>query len=219
MLGLPKTTEFNKRIPKQKFYENLPVTPAIKKAFTEQIKNIYWRNKLATTTLNLAPGEQVTEIEIFEVKLNSPDLDENILRLIDREIPYHILFLLEYDGKYQAIAGYKEAAGSGKAAFKVDRYYCTDWLAEEDLPLHLEGLTIDAVYENLIRQIAGDSLSGGENSTLKESVEQQKQREQLEKQIAVLETKMKKEKQLNRKMELKAEIKKLTKERSVKSGE
>ena len=209
MLGLPKTTEFNKRIPKQKFYENLPVTPVVKKAFTEQIKIIYWRNKLVATTLNLAPGEQVTEIEAFEVKLTSPDLDENVLRQIDREIPYHILFLLEYEGKYQAVMGYKEAAGSGKAAFKVDRYYRTDWLAEEDLPLHLEGLTIDAVYENFIRQIAGNSLSGGEDITLKESVEQQKQREQLEKQIAALEAKMKKEKQLNRKMELKAEIKKL----------
>ena len=207
MLGLPKTTEFNKRIPKQKFYENLSVTPAVKKAFTEQIKIIYWRNKLAATTLNLAPGEQVTEIEVFEVKLNSPDLDENVLRLIDREIPYHILFLLEYDGKYQAAVGYKEAAGSGKAAFKVDRYYRTEWLTEEELPLHLEGLTIDAVYENLIRQIAGDSLSGGEDTTLKESVEHQKKREQMEKQIATLEAKMKKEKQLNRKMELKAEIK------------
>ena len=209
MLGLPKTTEFNKRIPKQKFYENLSVTPAVKKAFTEQIKIIYWRNKLAEATLNLAPGEQVTEIEVFEVKLNSPDFDENVLRLIDREIPYHIIFLLEYGGKYQAVIGYKEAAASGKAAFKVDRYYRTEWLAGEELPLHLEGLTIDAVYENFIRQIAGDSLSGGEDTTLKESVEQQKQREQIEKQIAALEAKMKREKQLNRKMELKAEIKKL----------
>ncbi len=209
MLGLPKSTEFNKRIPKQKFYENLSVTPAIKTVFTEQIKIIYWRNKLAATTLNLEPGKLVTEIEVFEIKLTSPDLDENILRLIDREIPYHILFLLEYDGKYQAAMGYKEAAGSGKAAFKVDRYYRTEWLVEEEISLHLEGLTIDAVYENFIRQIAGDRLIGGENITLKESVEQQKQREQIEKQIAALETKMKREKQLNRKMELKAEIKKL----------
>ena len=209
MLGLPKSTEFNKRIPKQKFYENLSVTPAIKTAFTEQIKIIYWRNKLAATTLNLAPGKLVTEIEAFEIRLTSPDLDEDILRLIDREIPYHILFLLEYDGKYQAAMGYKEAASSGKAAFKVERYYRTEWLTEEELSLHLEGLTIDAVYENFIRQIAGDRLTSNENTTLKESVEQQKQREQIEKQIAALETKMKKEKQLNRKMELKAEIKKL----------
>lgn len=209
MLGLPKSTEFNKRIPKQKFYENLSVTPAMKTAFTEQIKIIYWRNKLAATTLNLAPGRIVTEIEVFEIRLTSPDLDEDILRLIDREIPYHILFLLEYDRKYQAAMGYKEAASSGKAAFKVERYYRTEWLTEEELSLHLEGLTIDAVYENFIRQIAGDRLTGSENTTLKESVEQQKQREQIEKQIAALEAKMKKEKQLNRKMELKAEIKKL----------
>ncbi len=202
MLGLPKTTEFNKRIPKQKFYENLSVTPAIKKAFTDQIKIIYWRNKLAKATLNLAPSEQVTEIEVFEVRLASPDHDENVLRLIDREIPYHILFLLEYDGKYQAAIGYKEAAGSGNAAFKVDRYYRTEWLAEEELPLHLEGLTIDAVYENFIRQIAGDSFSGGENTTLKESVEQHKQREQLEKQIAALEVKIRVERQPKKKFEL-----------------
>lgn len=208
MLGLPKSTEFNKRIPKQKFYENLSVTPAMKTAFTEQIKIIYWRNKLAATTLNLAPGEQVTEVEVFEIRLTSPELDENILRLIDREIPYHILFLLEYDRKYQAAMGYKEVASSGKAAFKVERYYRTEWLTEEELSLHLEGLTIDAVYENFIRQIAGVQLTGSENATLKKSVEQQKQREQIEKQIAALEAKMKKEKQLNRKMELKAEIKK-----------
>lgn len=97
MLGLPKSTEFNKRIPKQKFYENIAVTPAMKKAFVEQIKIIYWRNKIATTTLNLAAGEQVTEIEVFEVRLSAPKLDESVLRQIDREIPYHTLFLLEYE--------------------------------------------------------------------------------------------------------------------------
>ena len=56
MIGLPVSTEFNKRIPKQKFYENIAVTPAMKKAFVEQIKIIYWRNKIAATTLNLAAG-------------------------------------------------------------------------------------------------------------------------------------------------------------------
>ena len=110
MLGLPKSTEFNKRIPKQKFYENIAVTPAMKKAFVEQIRIIYWRNKIATTTLNLAAGGQVTEIEVFEVRLSAPELDESVLRQIDREIPYHILFLLEYEGKYRAVIGYKEAA-------------------------------------------------------------------------------------------------------------
>ena len=201
MLNFPKHTEFNKRIPKQKFYENIAVTPAMKKAFVEQIRTIYWRNKIATTTLNLAAGGQVAEIEVFEVRLSAPELDESVLRQIDREIPYHILFLLEYEGKYRAVIGYKEAA-AGKTAFRVDRYYSTDWLDEDDLPVHLEGLTLDAVYENFVRQIAGDVLVEENGTTLKESIEQQKQREQLEKQIAVLEAKIRKEKQPRKKFEM-----------------
>ena len=208
MLNFPKSTEFNKRIPKQKFYENIAVTPAMKKAFVEQIKIIYWRNKIATTTLNLAAGEQVTEIEVFEVRLSAPKLDESVLRQIDREIPYHILFLLEYEGRYQAVIGYKEAA-AGKTAFKVDRYYSTDWLDEDDLPVHLDGFTLDAVYENFVRQIAGDVLVEENGTTLKESIEQQKQREQLEKQIVALEAKIRKEKQPKKKFELAQKLQKL----------
>ena len=208
MLNFPKSTEFNKRIPKQKFYENIAVTSAMKKAFVEQIRIIYWRNKIATTTLNLAAGGQVTEIEVFAVRLSAPELDESVLRQIDREIPYHILFLLEYEGRYQAVIGYKEAA-AGKTAFKVDRYYSTDWLDEDDLPVHLEGLTLDAVYENFVRQVAGDVLVEENGTTLKESIEQQKQREQLEKQIAALEAKIRKEKQPKKKFELVQQMKSL----------
>lgn len=54
MLGLPKTTEFNKRIPKKKFYEQLEVTPETKRVFVDQIKNIIWRNKIAPSTANIA---------------------------------------------------------------------------------------------------------------------------------------------------------------------
>ena len=201
MFTLPKSTEFNKCIPKQKFYSNLSVTPTIKKAFTNQIKVIYWRNKIAPTTVNLAASDSVTEIEVFEIQLNIPKLDESVLRQIDREIPYRILFLLEYEGRYRAVIGYKEAA-AGKTAFKVDRYYSTDWLGEDDLPVHLDGLTLDAVYENFVRQIAGDVLGTGESTSLKDSVEQQKQREQLVKQIAALEVRIRKEKQPKKKFEL-----------------
>ena len=208
LLNFPKSTEVNKRSPKQKFYENIAVTPAMKRAFVEQIRIIYWRNKIATTTLNLAAGEQVTEIEVFEVRLSAPKLDESVLRQIDREIPYHILFLLEYEGRYQAVIGYKEAA-AGKTAFKVDRYYSTDWLDEDDLPVHLDGFTLDAVYENFVRQIAGDVLVEENGTTLKESIEQQKQREQLEKQIVALEAKIRKEKQPKKKFELAQKLQKL----------
>lgn len=213
MIGLPKTTEFNKRIPKQKFYENMDISPVLKKVFVEQVKIIYWRNKIAASTTNLAGGTDVTELEVFEVRLSSPVLDDSLLRQIDKEIPYHILFLLEYQGKYQAWIGYKEAATSGNKAYKVNRYYHTEWLVEDELPLKLEGLSVDAVYENFVRQIAGDKLkteSAGES--LKESVARDEQKQQLQKQITTLQAKIRKEKQLNKQMQMNTELKKLKKE-------
>lgn len=210
MIGLPKTTEFNKRIPKQKFYENMDISPALKKVFVEQVKIIYWRNKIAASTTNLAIGNDVTELEVFEVRLNSPVLDDGLLRQIDREIPYHILFLLEYQRKYQAWIGYKEAAASGNKAFKVNGYYHTEWLEEDELPLKLEGLSVDAVYENFVRQIAGDKLkSESTDESLKESVARDEQKQALKKQIDTLKAKIRKEKQLNKQMQMNNELKKL----------
>ncbi len=214
MIGLPKTTDFNKRIPKEKFYENLNVTPTVKKCFVEQIKVIYWRNKIAATTTNLAAGTTVNEIEVFEIKLKGSLLDENVLRQIDKEIPYHILFLLEYDGKYQAWTAYKEAS-AGNAAFKVNQYYHTDWVAEDELPLKLEGLSVDAVYENFVYQIAGDTLQANENESLQDVVERDEKVKNLKKQIEVLQAKIRKEKQLNVQMKLNSELKKLKKELEV----
>lgn len=210
MLGLPKTTEFNKRIPKQKFYENLDVSPVLKKVFVDQVKTIYWRNKIATTTVNLASGTDVTEIEVFEIKLSSQTLDEGMLRQMDKEIPYHILFILEYQKQYQAWIGYKEAAASGVAVFKVNKYYHTDWMNEEELPVKMEGLDIDTVYENFVRQIAGDRLQVVEaRESLKDTVARADEIEMLKKQIANLRAKIKKEKQLNKQMQLNGDLKKL----------
>lgn len=214
MLGLPKTTDFNKRIPKEKFYENLNVTPTLKKCFVDQIKVIYWRNKIASTTTNLAAASTVTEIEVFEVRLKTINLDEAVLRQIDKEIPYHIIFLLEYDGKYQVWTAYKEAS-SGNIAFKVNHYYHTDWLTEEEIPLKLEGLNVDTVYENFVYQIAGDTLQANENESLQDVVERDKKIKKLKKQIEVLQAKIRKEKQLNVQMKLNSELKKLKKELEV----
>ena len=212
MLGFPVSTEFNKRIPKQKFYDNLDVSPTLRRVFVDQIRLVYWRNKLAASTLNIAAGEAVTEIEVFEVRLNEPLLDEAVLKQIDKEIPYHLLFILTCDGKAQAWIGYKEAAASGSSAFKVNRYYHTDWMPEDELQLRIDGLNMDTVYESLVRQIAGDKLQAESGESLKESVERDEKKKQLEKQIAALESKMRKEKQLNRRMEMNAELKKLQRE-------
>ena len=211
MLQFPETTQVNTRIPKQKFYENLSVKPAVKRFFVEQIKAIVWRKKIAPSTMNLAAGEAVTEIEVFEIKLNGPGLDESVLRQIDQGIPYHILFLLEYEGKYQAWTAYKEAAEAGNNAFKVGPYYHTGWLSEEALPLSVDGLDTDAVYEGFVRQIRGDSERGIRDSelSLRELVERDERRKQLQKQIAALQNKVRTEKQLNKQVQLNKELKRL----------
>lgn len=211
MFGLPRTTVFNKRIPKEKFYENLQVGSEVKRCFIDQIKAIYWRNKIAPTTTNLAAGREVTEIEVFEIKLKTSTLDEKVLRQIDRNIPYHILFLLEYENKYQAWIAYKEAS-SGKKAFKLGSYYHTDWLDKENFPLKLEGLNIDAVYENFVYQISGKTLQAKEEESLQDVVEKAEKIKELNKKIETLKSRIRREKQFNVQMKLNSKLKKLKKE-------
>ena len=151
--------------------------------------------------------------EVFEIKLNSASLDEAVLRQIDREISYHIIFLLEYEGKLQAWTAYKEKTPTANAVFKVGKYYHTEWMTEAELPIRIDGLNLDAVYENFVRQIAGDALKADSGESLKASVERDEKKKQLEKQIAALENKMRREKQLNRQMEMNAELKRLKREK------
>ncbi len=207
MLGFPQTTEFNKRIPKQKFYEKMEISPALKRVFVEQIKLIYWRNKLAVSTMNSAPGETGTEIEVIEIKLASPQLNETVLRQIDKEIPYHILFILSFDGKVQAWTGYKEAAEGGNKAFKVNKYYHTEWMPEHELNLKIEGLNMDAVWENLIIQVGGVEV--GQGKSLDEQIQIDDQKAKLQKEIEKLEKQARNEKQPNKKFQLAQQAKTL----------
>lgn len=205
---LPKSTIFNRRIPKQKFYDNLSVTPELKRVFVDQINMIYWRNKIAPSTVNIAPGETVTEIEVIEIRLNQPSLDKRVLQLIDKEIPYHILFLLVYQDRTQAWIGYKEQGKAGK--YKPGAYYHTQWQSMDRLSLKLEGLDMDAVYENYIRQIAGERLQ--DQGDLKEAVGLDERRQRLQREIAALENKVRREKQFNIQVALNSALKRLRKE-------
>ena len=210
MLGFPQTTEFNKRIPKQKLYENMEVSPALKRVFVERIKLIYWRNKLTVSTMNIAPGETVTEIEVIEIKLASPQLNEAVLRQIDKEIPYHILFILSFDGKAQAWTGYKEATGGGNKAFKVNKYYHTEWIPEYELNLKIEVLNMDAVWENLIIQVGGVEV--GQGKSLDEQIQIDDQKAKMQKEIEKLEKQARNAKQPNKKFQLAQQVKTLKKQ-------
>ena len=80
-------------------------------------------------------------------------------------------------------------------------------------PENVRRVNMWSVYENFVREIAGDALQAATSQeSLKESVARDDCRDDLQKQINKLQAKIRKEKQLNRQMEMNAELKKLRKE-------
>lgn len=78
------------------------------------------------------------------------------------------------------------------------------------MSLAISGLSLDAVYDGLVRQIA--RLQGESWSTaysIAENIQRSAEREKLQKQIAALENKIRKEKQFNRQVEMNAELRRL----------
>ncbi len=209
MFGLPESTYFGKLVPKTKFYDKLSIDRKLERSFIDQIASIRWVHKLSADTLNVEQGSTVQEVEVFHIKLKTTEIDLNILRQMDKQLHYHLIFLLEYEGAYQLWTSYKEE--SITTAFRVGNYYHTDWVTEDAFSLVIDGLNMDTVYENLVRQIAGDVLTQENAESLKETVERQAAREKLEKEIAKLRAKVRKEKQFNRQVELNAQLKQLIK--------
>ena len=207
----PKSTEFNKRIPKTKFYEHIELGRKIKDSFVQDIDSIIWANKIAPSTVNIAVGEKVTEIQVFRIILKQSDFNKDVLKTIDEQIPYHILFIVCYRDKEQAWIGYKEQSGSESRAFKVDSYYHTAWQKPEEMELAIEGLNMDAVYESFVKQISAstapiqwdDSLSARDNTAKIE------ERKKLQKQIEKLERQLRKETQPRKKFEIYQKIKEM----------
>lgn len=198
MLGLPRSTEVNRRVAKEKLYQNAALVPQTREMIKDQIESVFWRNKLADSTMAISAGETVAEIQIFEIQLRQRELDKRVLPAIAKAIPYKILFILVFGDEAQL---WIEASGT---------FYNTDWQPLGGFTLKFEGLNLDAVYENLARQISGGRL--GTDGDIEEAVDRDKKRQKLERDIAALEKKLLREKQFNKQVELNGELKRLKKE-------
>ena len=195
MLGLPRSTEVNRRVAKEKLYQNAALVPQTREMIKDQIESVFWRNKLADSTMAISAGETVAEIQIFEIQLRQRELDKRVLPAIAKAIPYKILFILVFGDEAQV---WIEVSGT---------FYNTDWQPLGGFALKFEGLNLDAVYENLVRQISGGRL--GTEGDIEEAVDRDKQRQRLEHDIAALEKKLLREKQFNKQVELNGELKRL----------
>lgn len=195
MLGLPRSTEVNRRVAKEKLYANMTLIPQSREMIKDRIESVVWRNKLADSTAGIGAGEEIKEIQVFEVRLRQRGIDKRVLSAIARAIPYKILFILVFGNEAQA---WMEASGT---------FYNTDWLPLDGFALKFEGLNLGAVYENLARQIAGDRLRFG--GDIGEAVARDRRRQKLERGIAALEKKLLREKQFNRQVAMNGELKRL----------
>lgn len=207
MLNLPQTTEVNKNIPKSKFYEKSDISAGLKESFVNELEKIIWANKLSPKTLNIAAGSSIKEIEIFLLKLKTPQFNPKILEAIDRAVPYYILYVLEYQGKYQLWLGYKEKSVNPDKKTTVARYFNSDWSAEPAITVN--GNKLDSVYQGFLEQLSSNRISADSGRDIKEQVNLTTRIDGLQKQISRLTAKMNAEKQFNRQLELKRQIKQL----------
>ena len=205
MLGLPKSTEFNRFIPKQKFYKDLYTHTSIpsktKNYFVKQIKSITWENKIDYTTMNIAKGSFVEEIEIFRIELYDYEIDDSVIYIIDENIPYHILFVFEYNNKRKYSLSFKEICREAET-INIQKIFQSDWVSEDEDLLKFSGISLDNMYENLLNSISNNQLDKFLGDTLKERVLSSIEYEKIQKQVNNLSKKVKKEKQFNRQVEL-----------------
>ena len=203
MIKFPDYAKVGRIVAKEKFYSGIDTTT--KSLFQSEISRIAWEYKLAPNTINL-PAKKWPEIEVFRITLKNSEVPEKVLKAIDSAIPYPILFLIEKGTVEKAVISYKEQSQKDENFAKVDTYFSTGWNDPKLNEIKIDGLDIDVVFSNFVRQIAGDKLifakSADVPKTIKEDVEALKERERILRQIAVLDRKIKAEPLLGKKQEL-----------------
>lgn len=194
MLGLPKSTEMSKQLPKKAVYAKFQMNTAAKEKIDADISRITIVNEITPAKINIPAGEEVGSFFVLLVALKKKDFDEKTVATLSKLIPQNILFVLEFEGQ-------------SKLAIYHTKLMQTDWKPTESCIIELRGLNLDKVWENVIRSLElgvwNEELSLDENLTL------HTEQEKLKKQIEKLEKQARAEKQPKKKFELVQRIKKM----------
>ena len=194
MLGLPKSTEMSKQLPKKAVYAKFQMNTAEKEKIDADISRITIVNEITPANINIPTGEEVGSFFVLLVALKKKDFDERNIATLSKLIPQNILFVLEFEGK-------------SKLAIYHTKLMQTDWKSTESCTIELRGLTLDKVWENIVVDIGGISIADG--NTLDEQIAADERRQKIEKEIAKLEKQARSEKQPKKKFELVQRIKNL----------
>lgn len=210
----PQQAKVDRLIPKNKFYEQGKANTKIEQLFVNQVENIRWAYKLASSTIHLQDQEDLKEIQIFRVKSRVEDLDVSILSFIDKLILTPIIFEVVYQDKVKVVATYKRLNQADKTKAVIGQYYASEWLEDHDrveLPLYLK---LADLYEHFIAQIlpitsSEDSGDDDESVSIELKLQKAQQLESLQKQLDKLKSKLRNERQFNRKVELNKKVSEL----------
>ena len=188
--NLPKSTLLNKFIPKSIFFNKTAVNSKLKAEFTDKIQKITWKYKLSEETIWINKTNKIQEIEIFEINLKEKIIPKNVLKIIDKTIPYPILYIFTYENDYSYWITLKWD--------KVWNYYFSDW--NENIEFDFNWIDIEKVFESIIKKFIKDIEI--DDKKFDEIIKTDNARIFLEKEIDKLKNKIKKEKQFNKKVEL-----------------
>ena len=235
MINLPSSTFVGKVVPKEKFYSKCAVNTATKNLFVKYVEQIVWQNKLTAQTMAAEKGLLVNEIDVFEVKMKSFDCPRKLFEFIDQNLHHHNIFVLTYDDKAKLFVNFKEKEKDETFLESFE----TSWKPADEPAFNLSGSNMDEIYESIVRSadssnavasLSSLSLPKGEaiyktrdfsplvvlgskeqqsKTSLKDYIIQSKQNAKIQAQIEKLEKKLANEKQFNRQMEIRAEIRNL----------
>lgn len=195
MLNLPEITELHKPLPKTQIYKKFQFSNAQQTKFDADISRIDIVNEVSLRTIpSIQQGKKINSIYVLRVTLKTKDYDSKNIEKISKIIPQNLVFALQYEEEIQL-------------AVFCEKIFTTSWIHETKAKLELKGLNFDEVWENIIKQIEGGEWDS--NLSLSENIKLKEKKEKLQKQIDVLKKKMKNEKQFNRQIEIKAEIRRL----------
>ncbi|MCZ4245842.1 DUF4391 domain-containing protein [Pedobacter punctiformis] len=204
MFNLPETTKLNKLIPKNAFdsYTNTKQ----KRELADNVSRITWLNKLSVDTTNLQ-SKEILEIQIFNIELKDKVQIKSILNIIDKAIPYPIIFIVRNGKSVYLSTSPKHNNPKNEDLAVIDYTYSTDWFAENDNEFQIELKNdIDWVYKTFCEQFykVKATVKG-----LKELVATQKEIDSLNREIEKVKLAIARSKQFNKKVELNLKLKEL----------
>lgn len=200
MLGLPKSTELSKQLPKNAIYAKFQMNTIEKAKIDADISRITIVNEVSSEKINIADGELIKSFFVLQVALKKKDFEDKTIITISKLIPQNKLLILE-------------CGVEAKLAIYHTKLMQTDWKRKEDLSIELKGLDMDAVWENIIVQIGGIKIEQG--NSLDKQIVLDEQRMKIQREIDRLTKMARNEKQPKKKFELVQKINKLKQELEV----